>query len=71
MVIDDYSAVTPEIEKLADMCCSNIIPANLYGEYKVNRGLRDVNGNGETDISDVAVLKQYVMKDPITLGPKK
>ena len=31
----------------------------------------DVNADGKVDIADLATLKQYIMKDPITLGPKK
>lgn len=59
----DYSAITPEIEKLAEMCTSRVIPTNLYTDYKVNRGLRDINGNGVlaglTNISKVTA-KQIV-----------
>ena len=42
----DHSAITPQIEQLAEMCTSQMIPTELYTEYKVNRGLRDLNGNG-------------------------
>lgn len=57
----DYSAITPEIQQLAEMCTSRTIPADLYTEYKVNRGLRDLNGNGVlaglTNISKVTAKK--------------
>ena len=42
----NYSEITPEILKLADKCVSQPIAAELFTEYKVNRGLRDLNGNG-------------------------
>ncbi len=57
----DYSEVTPEIRSLAGMCTSNVIPSDLYKEYKVFRGLRDQNGNGVltglTNISQVTAKK--------------
>ena len=57
----NYSAITPEIERLGALCLSNPIPAELYSEYKVNRGLRDLNGNGVltglTTISQVYAKK--------------
>ncbi|MFV0411715.1 MAG: citrate/2-methylcitrate synthase [Oscillospiraceae bacterium] len=57
----DYSAITPEIETLASMCASQNIPSELYTEYKVNRGLRDLNGNGVlaglTNVSQVTAKK--------------
>lgn len=57
----NYSAITPEIEQLAQLCSSEIIPSELYTEFKVNRGLRDLNGNGVlaglTNISKVTAKK--------------
>ena len=57
----NYSEVTPEIHTLADLCTSRVIPSDLYVEYKVNRGLRDMNGNGVlaglTNISQVTAKK--------------
>jgi citrate synthase len=57
----NYSAVTPEIERLAAICASRVIPGELYGQYAVNRGLRDLNGNGVlaglTNISQVTAKK--------------
>ena len=40
-----YSEITPEIARLAGYCKKPIDP-NLYTEYNVKRGLRDVNGQG-------------------------
>ena len=53
---------TPEIERLAALCeKSNAIYKELYTEYDVKRGLRDVNGKGVlaglTNISDVCAKK--------------
>ncbi|MBQ7541687.1 MAG: citrate/2-methylcitrate synthase [Clostridia bacterium] len=58
----DYSRVTPQIEALADLCTadSRIDPA-LYVQHRVNRGLRDLNGNGVltglTEISEITAKK--------------
>lgn len=53
--------LTSEIEKLSDLCSSQIIPLELYTQLKVNRGLRDLNGNGVlaglTNISEVTAKK--------------
>ncbi len=53
--------VNPKIRRLADICVSNAIPGELYGEYKVFRGLRDPNGNGVltglTNISKVTAKR--------------
>ena len=53
---------TPAIERLAALCeKSNAIDKELYTEYDVKRGLRDVNGKGVlaglTNISDVCAKK--------------
>lgn len=57
----NYSQITPEIQQLAEMCESQVIDSSLYTEYKVNRGLRDLNGNGVlaglTNISSVTAKK--------------
>ncbi len=57
----NYNEITPEIRALAAMCEEHVIPGNLYTEYKVNRGLRDLTGNGVltglTNISQVTAKK--------------
>ncbi len=57
----DYSIITPEISKLADVLSCNVIEPSLYIEHKVNRGLRDLNGKGVltglTEISEVLSRK--------------
>ncbi|QIB70589.1 citrate/2-methylcitrate synthase [Aminipila butyrica] len=47
-ILDDkYSRITDEIQKLADKCVMNsTIDNSLYKKYEVNRGLRDLKGNG-------------------------
>lgn len=63
MPIDNtnYSEITPQIRELAELCTSQVIPNELYTKYRVNRGLRDLNGNGVlaglTNISQVTAKK--------------
>lgn len=59
----DYSKITPQIYKLADLCVKDgEIDKELYTKYKVNRGLRDLSGNGVltglTEISEIYAKKQ-------------
>ena len=54
--------ITPEIQELAALCeKNNAIDKELYTQYEVMRGLRDVNGKGVlaglTNISDVSAKK--------------
>lgn len=54
--------VTPKIKQLADLCeKNNAIDRELYTQYNVKRGLRDLNGKGVlaglTNISDVCAKK--------------
>ena len=54
----DYSAITPEILKLSELCAQNsVINSELFVEHKVYRGLRDLNGNGVltglTEVSEI------------------
>lgn len=53
-----YSKITPELLELSRICEQNSsIEAKLYSKYKVNRGLRDLKGNGVltglTEISEI------------------
>ncbi|MBR5766986.1 MAG: citrate/2-methylcitrate synthase [Lachnospiraceae bacterium] len=59
---DNYYEITPEIIRLANMSEEgNRIDSQLYTEYDVKRGLRDLNGKGVlaglTNISDVRANK--------------
>lgn len=54
----DYSEITPEISALVRKITRNgTIDRELYDRYQVNRGLRDLNGNGVltglTEISEI------------------
>lgn len=56
-----FSDITPEITKLADMSMEGYrIDPELYTQYDVKRGLRDLNGNGVvaglTNISTIKVI---------------
>ncbi|MDO5560017.1 MAG: citrate/2-methylcitrate synthase [Oscillospiraceae bacterium] len=58
----NFSKVTPEMEKLSQLCInSHNIDPELYVKYDVKRGLRDLNGKGVlaglTDISEVCSAK--------------
>ncbi len=55
---NDFSEITPDIHRLADTCVkNNSIDPQMYIEHKVNRGLRDLNGNGVltglTEVSEI------------------
>ena len=60
---DSRYKISPELAKLAEICSSKVIAPELYTEYKVNRGLRDLNGKGVltglTNISRV-IAKEVV-----------
>ena len=53
----NYAEITPEIQHYAKICSDRVIDRDLYTRYAVNRGLRDMNGNGVltglTEISEV------------------
>jgi citrate synthase len=54
--------VTPEMTELAEICRENTgIPRELYAEYDIKKGLRDVNGTGVraglTNISNIVSFK--------------
>jgi citrate synthase len=56
-----YSKITPEIRRLADVCVANgQIESSLYDKYAVNRGLRDLNGNGVlTGLTEISEIKSF------------
>ncbi|MBE6754505.1 MAG: citrate/2-methylcitrate synthase [Ruminococcaceae bacterium] len=64
---NNFSAITPEIEKLAQICVDNSsIDPRWYVEYKVNRGLRDLNGNGVlTGLTEVSEIQASEMVDGV------
>lgn len=63
----DYSRITPQIKELGKLCRENscIDPA-LYTEYKVNRGLRDLHGNGVlTGLTEISEIQSHIMVDGV------
>ncbi len=58
LVTNPFTEITPEIMDLSNLCVKNsTIAPELFTKYQVNRGLRDLNGNGVltglTEISDI------------------
>ena len=60
-----FSNVTPQIERLADMCVSNgAIDPELYSKYEVKRGLRDINGKGVlAGLTEISEIVSYTIED--------
>lgn len=56
-----YSEITPEIKHLSDKCLTNgKIDPELYTKFKVNRGLRDLKGNGVlTGLTEISEIKAF------------
>ena len=54
-----YSEITPYIRELAEQSCrNNHIQPEMYAEHNVNRGLRDMNGNGVvTGLTEISYIK--------------
>ncbi len=55
----NYSEITPYIEKLAKLSTENnhIVP-EMYPQHNVNRGLRDISGNGVvTGLTEISRIK--------------
>lgn len=60
---NEFSKITPELQRLADLGSRHFtIDPSLYGKYDVKRGLRDINGKGVlvglTEISEVCATKR-------------
>ena len=69
----NYSEITPEIRELAkEAARSTVIDSELYRQYDVKRGLRDLNGKGVlaglTHISDIQAKKIVDGKEIPTEG---
>ena len=54
-----YPGSAPELERYAQVCLrDNIIDKELYGQYRVNRGLRDITGKGVlTGLTEISEIK--------------
>ena len=61
----DYSEITPAIGRLAAICTDEgYITPDMYEKYKVNRGLRDLNGNGVlTGLTEISEIEAKQMID--------
>jgi citrate synthase len=64
----NYSEITPQITRLAEKCAAKPIASELYTQYKVNRGLRDLNGNGVlAGLSNISEVTAKKMVDGVEL----
>ena len=63
--ISTYSRITSEISDLANLCMENLpIDPELYSQYEVKRGLRDINGKGVlAGLTDISKIKSYIVED--------
>ncbi len=62
----DFSAVTPQIEELAQLCSAQTIPNEMYTKCHVFRGLRDLNGNGvRAGLSNISEITAKKMVDGV------
>lgn len=65
-ILDEkFSEITPKIMELTELCKQNsTIDTELYTKYKVNRGLRDLNGNGVlTGLTEISEIQAFEMVD--------
>ncbi len=63
--ISTYSRITDDISELANLCMKNLpIDPELYSQYEVKRGLRDINGKGVlAGLTDISKIKSYIVED--------
>ncbi|MDE5778821.1 MAG: citrate/2-methylcitrate synthase [Lachnospiraceae bacterium] len=63
--VNIYSQVSEEIKGLSELCLNNLrIDSDLYGQYEVKRGLRDINGKGVlAGLTDVSKIQSYIVED--------
>ena len=64
-----YSEITPQIRSLAEQCIQNsAIEPSLYTEYKVNRGLRDLQGNGVlTGLTEISEIQSSTKENGVSV----
>ena len=68
MELKDYSAVTPELRRLAKLCKEHdVINPALYTKYEVKRGLRDLDGKGVlTGLTEISTINSYRTIDGVS-----
>lgn len=66
---NDFSAVTPEISKMTQLCLDNSsIEQEWFTKYHVNRGLRDLNGKGVlTGLTEISEIQSSITVDGKTV----
>lgn len=65
----NYSAITPEIYSLAELCRENSnIDPNLYQVHQVKRGLRDLDGKGVvTGLTEISTITSSKLVDGVSV----
>ena len=65
-----FSEITPEIIEYSELCVKNsYIEPELYKKYQVNRGLRDLDGNGVlTGLTEISEIEAYVFEEGKKIG---
>ncbi|MDO5560652.1 MAG: glycosyl hydrolase [Oscillospiraceae bacterium] len=61
-------------DKIVEMTDLTILSLYLLGDVKLNAQqikAADVSGDGNVDLADLSHFKQYILKEPVTLGPQK
>lgn len=65
-----FSEITPEIIEYSELCLKNsYIEPELYKKHQVNRGLRDLDGNGVlTGLTEISEIQAYSFEDGKKVG---
>jgi len=65
-----FSEITLEIIEYSELCVKNsTIEPELYKKFKVNRGLRDLDGNGVlTGLTEISEIQAYIFEDGKKIG---
>jgi citrate synthase len=65
-----FSEITSDIETYSKLCVKNgLIEPELHKTYKVNRGLRDLNGNGVlTGLTEISEIYAFNFVDGVKTG---
>lgn len=65
-----FSEITPEIIEYSELCVKNsYIEPELYKKYQVNRGLRDLEGNGVlTGLTEISEIQSSKMENGKKIG---